>query len=782
MQKLTLSVHDLVDFLLREGDIDSRVYNLETMQKGSEFHRLFQSSKGKEYLSEYPLESQFVVDDVEVTLEGRADGICPKEECPVIEEIKTTVMDLYEFHESQKEWHLGQARCYALMYLRQEGKKKAEIRLRYIDQKDFKHTWCYSIEETIEELEKEITNLIHRYLDFMKSYFLHIKERNASLKSLPFPYSHFRKGQHEMAKYVYKVSQKGGLFFVEAPTGIGKTISALYPALKGFSKKEEGKIFYLTAKTSGGDAAEDALALLREKGAILRSSRLLAKEKMCAKLGAACNPVECPFAKGYYGKMRRILQESMKENVHFSEEKVKELANHYETCPFELSLDLSLLSDVIVCDYNYVFDPFAHLQRYFEVDKEAKKHFLLIDEAHNLIERGRESYSAILDKRQCSEALSRAKGEEHLTAYSRAIRALSRAINEIHKELDEPHLLEEEPRKILRAVERIDQENQAYQKQEDVPPLPKEIKELSRETHRFKRLYEDYSQYQVLYYDEQEKRSFLKLYCPDPSYMLRKDLKRVFGAVLFSGTLSPISYYMDSLAGEEEPHLLLPSPFPSQNCQIILAPKLSLRYKDREKTKSEVALYLKYFVAAKPGNYLLFMPSFAYLDSIKEQLDFCDAEVVIQSRGMKEKEKEEFLALFQKTEEGTRVGLAVLGGSLSEGIDLLGDRLIGVAIVGIGLPMVTFERELLRSHFEETIHEGFNYAYRFPGMNKVMQALGRLIRSEKDSGAVLLIDDRYMSEDYRSLLSRTHPDYSIATKPSDISSILEVFYAKLAKG
>ncbi len=778
-KEITLSIHALVDFLLRNGDIDSRIYNLETMKKGSEFHRLFQGSQSTSYCSEVFLKGSFSVDDYLVTLEGRADGIIDKGSIPIIEEIKSTVGDLYAFHESQKEWHLGQARCYALLYLMQEKKERALIRLQYLDQKDFHHRWFVEFLETKEQLESEVRQLIHEYLIFMKSIFHHVKERNESLHALSFPYPFFRRGQREMCKYVYGAAKKGEILFVEAPTGIGKTVSTLYPSLRAQGDWSEGKIFYLTAKTSGAIAAEETIRLLKERGAILRTSRLLAREKMCASPGSSCNPDSCPFAKNYYEKLRKILKENFDKNLHYSEQKIKELAKEDETCPFELSLDLSSFSDVIICDYNYLIDPFAYLERFFTLDEEAKKHYVLIDEAHNLIDRARECYSATIEEEALNKVIKISKKVAELHSFYLAFRALKKVLKEEKNSENLTHYFQGERKTLKKALNRIEQAGQAYMQEDNVPPLGQEIRDFTRETHRFFKIYEEYGDSDVLF-TQNENGFALRLFCPDASFMLQEDLKRLRGATLFSGTLSPIEYYMSSIAGEEKAHLLLPSPFPEENCKIIVASKVSTRYKDREKTKRDVADYLQAFVQGKKGNYLLFMPSFSYLESIVPFLSFADADVYIQKRGMTDKEKSDFLSNFTEEKDKTQIGIAVIGGSLSEGIDLSGDRLIGVAIVGIGLPMVSFEREILREHFQQTREEGFNYAYRYPGMNKVMQALGRLIRSESDKGVVLLIDDRYLSRDYRSLLSRMHPCYQIATSANQVRAIVTSFYAKFS--
>jgi DNA excision repair protein ERCC-2 len=777
---LSLSVHQLVDFLLRTGDIDNRVYNQETMQAGTKIHASFQKKQGRDYLSEYPLAETFSRPLGTIHLEGRADGIVLGGPFPVIDEIKSTVMALKDFHAEQGPWHLGQAQCYALMYAHANKIDKIGVRLTYISQtNDDKevHEQVFSLSE----LEEAVYGYMDAYLSFYEGEFAHLDERNQSAKKLRFPYKDFRPGQREMARYVYSVATKGGTFYCEAPTGIGKTMSSLFPAVKAFGESDNQKIFYLTAKTTGAEAAYEALGRLYKKGFKGRDSLLTAKEKLCFTPGASCNPDECPFAKGYYTKIKQVVGEALASGKRFDPSYIRDLAEKYAICPFEMQLDLSIWSDVIIGDFNYVFDPMVHLERFFDPPADPSHFFLLVDEAHNLVERGRDMYSSTLTLYDAAMARRSLKGTR-LNSLKKALTKLETYFLDESQTYDGGILdYEEAPETLVKGLAslsraHLDLAKKAHQ------ALGKAYKDFSRECHRFEFLLENYPEHSKLYFEKRDNKLEVHLYCLDPSEYLSSSASLLKGRVYFSATLSPIEYYQDALSGEhDDPALLLPSPFPKENFDLILAPMVSTRYKDRAATYEDVANYLKAFVDGKKGNYFLYFPSYGYLENISPYLSFKDADILKQEREMTNEAKAAFLSKFVPKPTKTTIALLIIGGTFSEGIDLVGDRLSGVAVVGIGLPQLSHERDLIRDYYDKVNDEGYAYAYMNPGMNKVMQAVGRLIRSEKDTGAALLIDDRYLTDEYKRLFERTWTGYGVATKSEDVSENLLSFYKKKRK-
>ncbi len=779
-EKLSLSVHQLVDFLLRQGDIDNRIYNQETMQFGSKIHSSFQKSQGNTYLSEVFLKDEMETDDYTVSIEGRADGIIVGKENPIIDEIKTTVAPLEEFYETQKEWHYGQAKCYAYMYIKKEKLPRCNVRLTYISQQDFD---CRMVKErcfTFEELQDYVVSLVNEYIAFFKRERLHIIERNISAEKLPFPYDNFRNGQREAAKYVYSIAKKGGIFFFEAPTGIGKTISSLYPAIKSFSKTSNLKIFYLTAKTSGRISCYDALTACYEKGLKARDSLIVAKEKMCFSPGQGCNPDECPYAKGYYEKLREIIKKESKENNRYNQETITKIATEYQICPFELQLDLSLLSDVIICDYNYFFDPLVKLERYFSDEADSSKYVILIDEVHNLNGRVRNMYSESLSLEEFKKARKDLAGspfKKLKNSLTKTIKCLTSLDNN-----EDFRVFEMMDENLYKALKRFDELNKSEEKEDEKMPFPKSFKELSRKVFRFLKLLDNYSLNSSLYSYKKDDDLILQFQCLDPSPYVIEDFSKVKGVALFSATFSPIDYYMKSLLNDDSyPFLSLPSPFPKENFHLMIAPNVSIKYKNRESSYQQVADYLKSFVEAKVGNYFLYFPSYEYLAKIKQFLSFENFDVYSQSREMNDAEKDDFLQHFKNKPKKTTIGLLIIGGSFSEGIDLPNDRLIGVAVVGVGLPQISKEIDLLKDYYDEKNGQGFKYAYINPGMNKIAQAVGRLIRSEKDVGSALLIDERYTNQEYKALFSRSWSNYEIVTSKEDIANSLSSFYRKKEK-
>ncbi|MCQ2792894.1 MAG: ATP-dependent DNA helicase [Bacilli bacterium] len=771
-KNLKLSVHQLVDFLLRTGDIDNRVFNKTTMNEGTRIHSFYQTKQGKNYISEYQLFETFDVDDFKISLEGRADGIIVDKNEVTIDEIKSTISPLESFFNEQKEWHLGQAKCYALMYAHEKGLDHVNINLTYIHQlTDERMIKKFTFKTS--KLETDINKLLIEYLDFYKLIYNRTIIRNESAKKLTFPFDNFRKGQKKLAKYSYGIAKDGGLLFCEAPTGIGKTISTLYPYAKSFANETNDKIFYLTAKGSGKETAFQTVSIMRKNGLIASDILITAKDKMCYCPGKACNPDECPYAKGYYTKIRKILINSIKAYNEFSREVILGIASKKGICPFELSLDLSLYVDIIICDYNYFFDPMVYLKRYF--DEDASKMAVLVDEAHNLVERGRGMYSSSISESLFKKVKRSLKHLEH-KKIKNAIKRISKIFSEYSNLENGETIIESLSQTSLNAIEAyllasIDVSKHHHEFITD------EFVSFSHDLVRFNRLLEYFNENFCLYISKSDNDTKICLLCLNPSDFLRKSLDKVRSKVVFSATLSPIDYYINMIGGSgESPVLMLPSPFPKENLCLMIAPKVSIKYKDRNSTYKVVASYIKEFVKGKIGNYFIYVPSYEYLENLKNVLNLDDANLIVQEKDMSEVDKRDFLSLFTDKPKVTTVGLAVVGGAFGEGIDLVSDRLIGVVVVGVGLPQICFEKEKIREFFDKENNKGYNYSYINPGMNKVMQAVGRVIRSESDRGVALLIDERYMNSTYRDLFKNEWNDYIVVTCPEDVNRTVKKFW------
>ena len=769
---LVLSVHQLVDFLLRAGDIDNRVYNSTTMNEGTLIHAMYQSRQGKNYISEYQLKDTFNVNDFEITLEGRADGIIVHGDDVIIDEIKSTVSDLEEFYNEQCEWHLGQAKCYALMYAREQKLDHISVRLTYINQLD-KSMMVKNFSYVTSELEKDIYDLLDEYTTFFQIIYNRTVARNASAKDLAFPYPSFRSGQKKLAKYAYGIAQNGGVLFAEAPTGIGKTISTLYPFVKSFASGDNEKIFYLTAKNSGKEMAFNATKLMVENGLKASGISIMAKDKVCLCPGKACNPDECPFAKGYYSKIKDVIKESISKYQLFSTDDVVEIAKHYAICPFELSLDLSLYVDIIICDYNYFFDPMVYLKRYF--DNDASNMLVLVDEAHNLVERGRSMYSASFNSWKYKQVKKSLRHFEH-KKIKNAMKRITKLFNEFEELENGDHEIGMLSKTQLNSIQAYLLAASDVNKNHHTV-VSDEFTDFYFDLNKFMKLLEFYDETFSLYVSIRDKDISVNLYCIDPREHLKRTLNQVKGKVIFSATLSPSDYYIDMIGGEKiDPVLFLESPFPKENLRLMVAPKVSIRYKNRSDTIKEVSEYIRELVHGKLGNYFVYVPSYEYLESLVPYLQDDEFELIVQEKDMSEIQKEQFLTFFVDKPTKTTIGLAVVGGAFGEGIDLVGERIIGVCVVGVGLPQLCYERDLIRDYFNKVENKGYDYAYVAPGMNKVMQAVGRVIRSESDRGVALLIDDRYLTETYHDLFKSTYSHYEVVTSKEDVKNQVENFW------
>lgn len=772
-KNLIMSVHQLVDFLLRQGDIDNRIYNKTSMSEGTRLHASYQRRQSSDYIAEFYLSHTFHVDGFNVTLQGRADGIIERPFLSIIDEIKTSVIDNEEFYQSQSAWHLGQAKVYALMYALDKKRDRMGVRLTYINQIDNKQL-IKEFTFTKEELEQYVEGLISEYLDFYQMIFRQNEERNASSKELEFPFSNYRKGQRELAKYVYSTFKSEQNLYVEAPTGIGKTMSTLFPSFKIFSEEKIDKIFYLTAKNSGILSAFNATKILKEHGLKAKVIQITAKDKICACPGRGCNPDECPFAKGYYEKIRFALTTILKEQSDYNKETILEYAERFQLCPFEFELDVSLFSDIIICDFNYLFDPIVYMRRYFD---EANYQMIgLIDEAHNLVERGRDMYSTSLSYAKFKYMKKTVQHVEH-----KKLKSSIRRLNKIFKAYDDftnegYNLLDDLDVQLINALTNFQTNATDYMKK-----LPYDVDEVFKDFYfdalRFIRISEFFDDNYKYYIYKTEQDLIVNLFNLDPSSLLENCLNKLKGSVLFSGTMSPLDYYVKLLGGKDDsPVLRIPSPFPRENLKLMIAPTISTTYKNRDNTYGEVASFIKAAVNEKVGNYFIFFPSYKYLNSVLSYFKDDEYNLHVQVQDMKEEEKTEFLNNFQDNPLKTHLGFVVLGGIFSEGIDLLGDRLIGAVIVGVGLPQISYERDLIKEYFNEKEENGFEYAYVKPGMNRVMQAVGRVIRSERDKGMVLLLDERYMRREYQDLFKAEWSNYDVVFNEEDIHKELERFY------
>ena len=775
MKQIELSVHELVDFVLRKGDIDSRSFNSMTMQEGTRIHNIYQSKQGSNYLKEYPLKGIFSYEDSLVYLSGRSDGII-LEEVPIIEEIKSTNCDLNSFFKENEEWHLGQAICYGYLYAIEKGLDKVKIRLTYISQVNndiLKKNYCYKTDELLTK--------IHQYFDvyfqFARIIETRKNRRNESLSELRFPFSNAREGQMELIDFTKQAIESADSRFAEASTGIGKTMATIFSTLSYLKEDKLDKVFYLCPKNTNFDNAAKALEILNKEGYLLSYTEIRARSKMCPyKLEKTCNPDDCPLTVGYYSKLKDVLKDCLVHENLLNSEIIDKYAKKYDVCPFELSLDFSVYTDFVVCDYNYAFHPISYLRRFFEVPDKTYRIFALVDEAHNLIDRARDMFTVTFSEEDYKNLKKELKGYRN-PEINKILRKINQDLR-LFKQFefnDQPIILEQLDSKFIQHITKLRSEINVLET--DNPKLKlKKGKDFLIDLYKFIVINDLLNDGFKIILDNKYDNLTIKLFCIDPSSFINKSLFHFLGTLFFSATLTPIDYFQKvNLNRDGFKTISLPSPFNPNNFFLIINDNISIKYKDRDKTLEEVVKEINIFVSKKVGNYLIFVPSFEYSRKI-EKYFINDNRFVFQTATMTNKDKDEFLANFKENPQESRIGVCVISGSFAESIDLTGDRLIGVVIVGVGLPQVNFENNLVKDFYIQKEMNGYEFAYMNPGINKVLQALGRVIRTQNDKGSALIIDSRYAQSHYFSVLKDRYKNYTKIKDSNGLIKALNSFY------
>ena len=760
---IRISVRNLVEFILREGDIDNRTgggQDPENMQMGSRIHRKIQRQMGSDYQAEVPLKTEIVCEGFTLKIEGRADGLIHTKEQVMVDEIKGVLRELDRVQEPVG-IHLAQAKCYASMVAEQEGVDEIGVQMTYcqMETEEVKR-FQYSYQKN--ELKVWFDEVIRQYEKWAKFQIEWRKARNASIKGIEFPFP-YRKGQRELAVSVYRTILRKKKLFIQAPTGVGKTISTVFPAVKAVGEELGEKIFYLTAKTITRTVAEQSFETLRDQNLKIKVITLTAKEKICFCEETSCNPDDCPYAKGHFDRVNDAVYELLMQEDVMSREVLEAQARKHKVCPFEMALDVSTWVDGVICDYNYVFDPDARLRRFFAKGG-AGGYLFLIDEAHNLVERGRQMYSAELCKEDFLAVKKLVKGEA--PRFAKRLEACNKILLAMKKECENYKVLDNISHFGIQLMNVLSETDRYLEECVD-----KEVRETVLDFYfqvrSFLNIYDGLDENYVIYTEYQENGRFvLKLFCVNPAANLQKCLDKGNSAVFFSATLLPIQYYKRLLSTEKDNYAVyIDSSFDTKKRLLMNGVDVSTRYTMRSREMYQrYATYIFRVVKAKMGNYLIFFPSYRFMEDVYQEFtqllasDEEEMELVIQQKHMDEEERENFLRAFEMGREKSLIGFGVLGGIFSEGIDLTNEKLIGTLIIGTGLPQVCNEREILKSYFDQKGLYGFDYAYRYPGMNKVLQAAGRVIRTEDDRGVILLLDERFQREKGKEIFPKEWAD------------------------
>lgn len=769
--EIRISVRTLVEFIMRSGDIDNRItgqMSKEAMAEGSRIHRKIQGQMGIEYKAEVPLKYDIEYEDFRIMLEGRADGIITNDEGVTVDEIKGMYADVLRMKEPVKV-HLAQAMCYAYMYGTLHHLEEIAVQMTYcnLDDEQIKR---FKTKYTYEEVREYVEEIVGQYIVWAKYIAGEKKIRKESIQNLEFPFE-YRTGQRNIVVFVYKTILQKKHLFIQAPTGVGKTISTIFPAVRAVGEDAADKIFYLTAKTITRTVAEEAFETLRNVGLHFKTITITAKEKICPNEEVICNPLHCERAKGHFDRINDAIFDILTNENVITRELVERYAEKHNVCPFEMSLDISNFMDGVICDYNYVFDPYVRLKRYFS-DGARGDYVFLVDEAHNLVERAREMYSAALIKEdflRCKKIVKE-KNKKVYNALEKCNKEMLALKRECTGEgngygytlLKDTEELVHTLLRLSRSLEQFLDDNKEFEGRDEV------LDEYFR-VRTYLDFYELVDDKYVIYSDfNEDGEFFVKLFCVNPSGNLSACMEQGLSTVFFSATLLPVNYYKELLSGNVEDYAIyIDSPFDVRKRLLMVANDVSSKYTRRNREEYlRILGYIDAVAGGCSGNYMVFFPSYKLLNEVYELARESgmteNYDIICQFSNMDEKKREEFLNEFSEDNDRTMLGFCVLGGIFSEGIDLKNERLIGSVIVGTGLPQVCSEREILKNYYDNNNKNGFDYAYRYPGMNKVLQAAGRVIRTHEDFGVIALLDMRFLQRPYQMLFPREWADYNIS--------------------
>lgn len=864
---IELSVRELCALAFKGGSLDNRVPPVSLYRRaeeGREVHEklraLRESGKGfgapaeatplrprgseeirysmdplpePSYHAEVSLHHTVRMEGVTFSVSGRADGVWydPAGGC-VVEEIKSVTGMADYYVRAPREADLAQLACYGYFLCAAKGLSQVTLRLTYARAGHEEEASFVDSIRTAEQLKAAYAAILRMILPRAKD----LVERETTIRNAAkravFPYNEMRDAQKDMILECWRDMRAGKTLFAEAPTGIGKTIATLYPAVRCFGERKCDKIFYLTAKNATRREAFGAVKKLTETGTTVRACVITARESACLcetakngsnRLSSYCNPDTCPYAKGYYDKVESVLWDMMESGKSiFSGLDIRAAAQKWQVCPYELALDLSELCEIVICDYNYVFSPSVYLRRYFSEDipgTEGHRYIFLIDEAHNLPDRARDMYSGLLSLSDVTAAQDALHSWETQAGQSifpdedvfgedqdtRAPRLRATSLDDLIGTLSRMSascaesmvtdgegvrrgvsLDRNQPVALCETVRNLSTLCDRWLRRNLNHPLYAVVDGLSASLRSFSTAADYYDRRFATFVEVEGEDVRVRLTCLDPAGILRPILQKAVARVLFSATLTPNEYFADILGGDRDSVLVnFESPFPTDHLCVAVCDGVSTRYEDRDKSYRSIMSYIAATVSAKRGNYMVYFPSYAYLEKVYALFTkkYPSVKTVVQTPGMTYAEREAFIAAFTPDSKELQIGFCVLGGSFSEGVDLPGRCLIGAVIVGVGIPGLSNERNIMREYYDESRDlgengsgEGYAYAYTYPGMNHVLQAAGRVIRRPEDYGVVVLIDDRYAAEPYLHLYPDHWEQLSAAGDAASLHEYLSAFW------
>lgn len=753
------------------------------------------SALGGEYYMNVSITNTSRLDDVYYYVSGECDGVIKGQGGYTVVELRAT--NKYGAPMLSEEFYHARLYTNAYFLCRQKGVESVELCMATYNSEtgEIKPSYSTATLSALRDFYMNMLSRIHKRAKFIADS---KRERIPALSGAIFPYRELRESQTEMIKECYRDIKHGNRLFCQAPTGIGKTISTLYPSVKCIGERVADKIFYLTSKASIRREALSAVRNMREHGSKLYTCVLSAKEQACVcdaaksgagKLSSYCRSGACPFALGYYDRVEGAIFELLSRGFEFDREDIRRVALKHRVCPHELSLDLSELCDIIICDYNYVFSPTVYLKRYFADNSRGEKYIFLIDEAHNLPDRARDLFSAklsTLDIESVCDSLGESSNlYSSLDGVLGCFNSLSRLCEDNSRYDHEQNKIgyyigRQLPQKLSEKISECSKACERWLRYNEDSPAYEAVDGLHSKIREYKVAEEAFGDNYLVFINTKNQDTEILLYCLDPSSLLDSALNRACASVLFSATLTPTDYFADILGGgKRSVSVSFPSPFDPSHLCVAAVDTVSTRYEDREKSYKKIASCIAATASARAGNYIVFLPSYGYMESVAKVFSekYPKVRTILQKKGMSYRDREEFLDFFEDDKK-LRIGFCVMGGSFSEGIDLPGDRLIGVIIVGVGLPGISNERNIMRDYYEEKCGAGYDYAYTYPGMNSVLQAAGRVIRRDEDRGIVVLIDDRYSEPKYKELFPHGWKSMKFARNSTTLAEIARNFWEK----
>jgi DNA excision repair protein ERCC-2 len=743
----SIAVRALCEFTAKVGDLDLRFTPSPTALEGIVGHRTVASRRSEGYQSEVALEGLFK----SLKVKGRADGYDPTQNC--LEEVKTYRGDLNKQPANHRQLHWAQAKVYGWLMCQKLALEKINLALVYFDIVSEKET-CLVESFSAGQLQAFFEQHCRLFLHWAEQEEAHREARNGAAQQLQFPHAGFRPGQRHLAESVFKAVSTGRCLMAQAPTGIGKTVGTLFPMLKALAPQQLDKVFFLTAKTPGRKLALDAAQVILDSADAppLRVLEMIARDKACEHPGSACHGESCPLARGFYDRLPAARQAASELRL-LDQNALREVALAHQVCPYYLSQEMARWADVVVADYNYYFDFSALLFGLCQANQ--LKVAVLVDEAHNLVERGRQMYSASLDQATLNGVRKTAP-----EALKKPLQRVNREWNALHsQQLGVYQAYDKPPEKLLQALSSCSASIGDFLN--DHPQgLDSALQSFYFDMLQFCRvgeLFDEQYLFDISKRDLDRKRNLSQLCLRNvvPAGFIGPRLTAARSTVLFSATLSPRHYYADLLGTPASTVCIdVESPFHADQLQVHIVNRISTRFVHRQASLAPIVELIARQFSQRPGNYLAFFSSFDYLQQVAQLLAERHPQINLwsQSRGMTEEQRQQFLDQF--TADGQGVGFAVLGGAFGEGIDLPGARLIGAFIATLGLAQLNPVNEQMKRRMAAIFGAGYDYTYLFPGVQKVVQAAGRVIRTQQDQGVVMLIDDRFGEGKVKQLLPR----------------------------